>query len=208
MLAAHLVPGYFAAVGSQSKWPAEWSKNRRIVLWMVALVSTFAPDWDVIYNGLFRGFVNHSTLWTHSLFVHLGIGLSWLLLRRLGRWPFVQTLVGLATIGGLSHLFLDTISHGTTLLYPFSLHVFVFPWSIRVLEGGLVAYMTDPIFLMEVLLITIAVAHWITTWGAAPTLKKAALLTLASGFVIFSIIFWISLPILQNIAAAYLGNGL
>jgi hypothetical protein len=58
MLAAHLVPGYFAAVKSEKGWPVEWNAEKRIVLWSVAFVSTFAPDLDVIYNGLFRGFIN------------------------------------------------------------------------------------------------------------------------------------------------------
>jgi len=75
MLIAHLVPGYFAADHSQKTWPAEWSNNQRRWLWTAALVSTFAPDMDVIYNALFRGFINHSWLWTHSLFLHLGVGL-------------------------------------------------------------------------------------------------------------------------------------
>lgn len=159
MLAAHLVPGYFAAVKSQSTWKPEWSKLRAI-LWVVALGSTVAPDLDVIYNALFRGFFNHSTLWTHSVFVYLGFGLLWFTLRALKRFPYLRTLVGLITVGGLSHLLLDVIAHGTPLLYPVSIVVFgVAPE--RVVEGGIWAYLTDPVFLLEPLLFSIALVHWI-----------------------------------------------
>jgi hypothetical protein len=43
--------------------------------------STIAPDLDVIYNTLFRGFFNHSILWPHSLWPHLSLGLAWWTLR-------------------------------------------------------------------------------------------------------------------------------
>ncbi len=102
---------YFAVMASQPHWRAGWSKEQRVMLWVVAFCSTFAPDLDVIYNWLFRGFFNHSVLWTHSIFLHLGICLCWWLLRRSGRWPYVQVLLGLAAIGGLSHLALDVVSH-------------------------------------------------------------------------------------------------
>ena len=84
-----------------------------MLLWGAALGSTILPDTDVFYNVLFRGFINHSVLWTHSLFVYLTIGLVWLLLSKMGRWPYLQMLIGLTAIGGLSHLVLDVIAHGT-----------------------------------------------------------------------------------------------
>ncbi len=208
MLAAHLVPGYFAAVKSQPNWPIEWNRNKRIVLWTVALASTYLPDADLFYNGLLRRRLVHSIPWTDSLFVYLGIGVIWLTIRQIGRWPYAQTLVGLVTFDALSHLFLDMISHGTALLYPFSTQIIGFPWSSRVLGHGMTAYITDPIFLLEVLLITAAIAHWITTWDAATTFKKAALSVLASGFVLFNVAFLVFLPTLQNIAAAYRRHGL
>ncbi|MBI5305118.1 MAG: hypothetical protein HY868_23505 [Chloroflexi bacterium] len=201
MLAAHLVPGYFAAVHSQSQWHPEWSHNRRVALWSAAIFSTFAPDLDVIYNGLFRGFFNHSTLWTHSIFVHSAIVLGWLLLRRIGRWHYFQTLVGLAAIGGVSHLLLDVIAHGTTLLYPLSLRVFVAPFAVRVLEGGFLAYVTDPIFLAEPILSTLALAHWIAQRRIAPRFKNAILVGLVGGLAVFTVAFLLMIPTLQNIVA-------
>jgi hypothetical protein len=200
MLAAHLVPGYFAVVNSQRQWRADWNAKQRVILWMAALISTFAPDLDVIYNTLFRGFANHSILWTHSLFVHLGIGLCWWLLRRNGRWPYLQTLVGLVAVGGLSHLVLDAVSHGTPLLYPVSLHMFGAP-SIRVLEGGFWAYITDPIFLTEPFLLALVAAHWTVSRKPAPRVKKLALFGLIGGVTIFTVTFLLLLPTLQSIVA-------
>ena len=148
MLIAHLAPGYFAVVKSQPSWNPGWNKNQRFLLWAVALGSTVAPDIDVIYNTFFQGFINHSTLWTHSLIPYLGIGLVWLILRDVKRWPFLQTLVGLIAVGGLSHLVLDVIAHGTPLVYPYSLIMIGLP-PTRVVEGGIWAYLTDPIFIFE-----------------------------------------------------------
>jgi membrane-bound metal-dependent hydrolase YbcI (DUF457 family) len=160
MLIAHLVPGYFAAVQLQPRWQPEWNERQRLVLWAVALGSTVAPDVDVIYNALFRSFINHSTLWTHSLFPHLGLLLCWWLLRWTGRWPYLQMLVGLTAVGGLSHLLLDMITHATPLFYPLSLTMIGNP-SERIRNGGIHEYLTDPIFLLEPLLLTLAAGHWL-----------------------------------------------
>jgi hypothetical protein len=226
MLGAHLVPGYFAAVKSQPHWSQEWSKSQRILLWTVALASTVIPDLDVIYNALFRGFINHSVLWTHSLFPYLCVGLCWWLLNRTGRWPYLQMWIGLMTIGGLSHLSLDVIVHGTPLFYPISLTM-VGAAPLRVVEGGFWAYVTDPIFLLEPLLLTLATVHWIFT---APDMKNSTqfvisspttklegytrirernstlqiralvVIGLVSGLILFTITFLLLLPTLQSVA--------
>ena len=117
MLGAHFVPGYFAAIKSRQDWKPQWNRSQRVVLWAVALGSTVAPDLDVIYNALFRGFFNHSTLWTHSLIPYLSIGIFWWLLGYSGKWRFLRTLMGLMAIGGLSHMLLNVIAHGTPLLF-------------------------------------------------------------------------------------------
>ena len=198
MLAAHLAPGYFAAVKSQSQWKPEWNREQRAVLWIVALGSTIAPDLDVVYNALFRGFFNHSTLWTHSIFVYLVICLGWWLLGRSKRWPYFHTLAGLVVAGGLSHLFLDVVSHGTPLFYPLSLHMVGAP-PLRVLQGGFWGYITHPIFLAEPVLLALPVAHWIIRRGLSPRATKLALLGLVSGVIVFSAIFLSLLPVLQSI---------
>lgn len=200
MLVAHLVPGYFAAVWSRPYWNLQWSRNQRVGLWIAAFGSTVAPDMDVVYNMVFRGFFGHATLWTHSIFVHLGIVLGWLLLCCIGRLPYLQMLVGLVVIGGLSHLFLDVISHSTPLFYPFSLRMIGAP-STRVLEGKLWGYLTDPIFLLEPLLLGLAAAHWtLTNRKATPRIKRIALVGLVSGIALISGAFLLLLPALQRIA--------
>jgi len=160
MLVAHIVPGYFAAAKSQSHWKPEWSRGQRALLWATALASTVVPDLDVVYNALFRGFFNHNVLWTHSLFVYLGIGLLWWVLRYVERCSYLSTLMGLVAVGGLSHLALDIIAHGTPLLYPVSM-VMIGIAPARVVEGGVWAYLTDPIFLLEPSAMTLAFVHWI-----------------------------------------------
>jgi hypothetical protein len=199
MLVAHLVPGYFAASKSQHSWKSEWSKPRRMLLWVAALCSTFAPDLDVIYNTFVRGFINHSTLWTHSLFVHGSVGLCWWVLRRFGRLPYLQTFTGLVAIGGISHLVLDVISHGTPLLYPLSMQMFGGP-SSRVVEGGFWAYITDPIFLAEPILLALAAAHWISHQQFTFRSRRLALVGLATALAIFVIAFLLFLPMLQHAA--------
>ncbi len=159
MLAAHLVPGYFAAVKAQPTCKAEWGSGRRRLLWTVALGSTVAPDLDVIYNTLFRGFFNHSILWPHSLWPHLGLGLAWWVLRRAQRWPYLTSLLGVATAGGLSHLALDVLVHGTPLLYPFSIEMFDVV-ATRVVQGDVWAYLRSPIFLAEPLALALAALHY------------------------------------------------
>ncbi len=201
MLVAHLVPGYFAVVKSRQSWKPEWNKSQHTLLWTVAFGSTVAPDLDVIYNALFRGFVNHSTLWTHSLIPYLGIGLIWWGLRYVKKWSFLQTLVGLIVVGGLSHLVLDVIAHGTPLLYPFSLRMFGAP-PVRVVEGGIWAYLTDPIFLLEPLAFTLLLWHWISDQDFTVKIRTAAQVLLLVSFVSFTVIFLWLLPDMQAAVAS------
>jgi hypothetical protein len=203
MLIAHLVPGYFAAVKSQPTWKPDWHQSHRVVLWVAALGSTVLPDIDVIYNLLFRGFFNHSILWTHSVIPHLGVGGLWLVLRLLKRWPYLQTLTGLVAVGGLSHLVLDVIAHGTPLLYPFSLTMFGLP-PARVVEGGFWAYLTDPIFLVEPFAVTLLAWHWIVKQNFTPRGRTVMLTVLWTGFVAFTVVFLWRLRDLQEVVASIL----
>lgn len=159
MLLAHIVPGYFAASYSQSHWQPEWTKNQCAFLWLVAVGSTIAPDLDVIYNVLFRGFMNHSVLWTHSLWPYLALGVVWFALWYFDRFRYLQMVFGLAAFGGLSHLVLDMIAHDTPIFYPFSdAMIGIAPAHVR--EGGLKVYLTDPLFLLEPLLLISMMLHY------------------------------------------------
>lgn len=91
----------------------------------------------------------------------MGLVLIWWLMRRSGNRPYLQTMIGLIAIGALSHLLLDVVAHSTPLLYPFSMIMVGAP-SEHVLNGRVWGYFTDPIFLLEPLLIAFAVGHWIT----------------------------------------------
>ena len=200
MLFAHVVPAYFAATASQKHWPAEWTRTQRLVLWGAALGSIAAPDVDIVTNVLAGRYINHSynLLWTHSLFTHLAIALLWLVLWRLGRWPYLRTLVGLVAIGGLSHLLLDAIAHGTPLFNPFTLALVGFP-PARIVAGGFRAYVTDPLFLLEPYLLALAAVHWLAHTRLAQSLRRLALLGVTGALEAWTIAFVWMLPELQRI---------
>lgn len=225
MLLAHLAPGYFAATQSQPTWKSEWSRKQRALLWLVALGSTVAPDFDVIYNLLFRGFFNHSFLWTHSLFPYLGLAFLWWLLgfrgysqnisaRSASRFslllefgegagggvPYLRTLLGLAAVGGLSHVLLDVIAHSTPIFYPLSTVMIGAP-SVRVLQGGVWGYLTDPIFLLEPLLLVLAGVHWALSSKITPRPRALVLVVLVNGLLIFVVTFLMFLPDMQRTVA-------
>ncbi len=204
MLLAHLAPGYFAAVRSRPSWNTQWNSPRRVLLWAVALGSTAAPDLDVIYNSLFRGFINHSTLWTHSLFLCLFLGFIWWILSYNKKWLFLQTCIGLAAFGWFSHLVLDLFSHGTTLFYPFSMLFVGGVAPARVVQGGLWAYITDPIFLFEPLLLSLVIIHWAWTQNWPVRKRKLLVATTVIGLILFGIVFILSLGYLQAAASRYL----
>ena len=200
MLLAHLVPGYFAASVSRPTWDTNWTPSQRALRWAAALGSTVVPDLDVAYNALFRGFFNHSTLWTHSAFVYLGIGLVWLMLYVAHRGSYVRTLAGLAALGGLSHLTLNVVAHSTPLLYPASMVVRgVAP--ARVVEGGVWAYLTDPIFVLEPLLLGVAIVHWALRQPIAPRARKLVVATALCGMLLFVGCFVAVVPALQGAVA-------
>lgn len=198
MLVAHLVPGYFTAVKTQQICGSEWNTAQKTLAWSVALGSTIAPDLDVVYNVLFCGFFNHSTLWTHSVFVYLGFGLLWLVWRKSKRFVYFGTLMGLVAVGGLSHLVLDIIAHGTPILYPVSMMIFgIAPQ--RVIDGGVWAYLTDPIFLLEPLLIGVAVCHWIGHRESLSAKTRGLLsIVVLCGILAFALAFAAFLPMLQR----------
>jgi hypothetical protein len=196
MLVAHIVPGYFAAHLSKPYLDPSWNRWQHYGLWVVAIGSTVAPDTDVIYNIAWRGFTNHSTLWTHSLFPYLILVLILYGLHWTGRWFYLQSLIGLAIVGGLSHLVLDVIAHSTPLLYPINLTMFGIPPQ-RVVDGGFWAYLTDPIFLIEPILIGIMVAHWILQHSPTRYIRIVTLSILLIGLEVIVTSFLYFLPLLQ-----------
>lgn len=161
LLVSDLVPGYVAVMRSHAHWKPEWSQKQRAALWISALGSTAAPDLHVMYNTVFQGFCGHTILLTYNVLHYVGLALIWWLLRRTGRVPYVRTMTGLIAAGGLSHVFLNVVAHGTSLLYSPSMHGFGSSW-LRMLERGLIPYLKDPVFLLEPFLIGLAVARWLT----------------------------------------------
>ena len=195
MLAAHLVPGYFAVVATKSRWRPVWTPAQQLVLWGVALASTVLPDADVVYNALFRGFFNHSWLWTHSVFLYLALAILWWILRRWNQ--FAAMILGLMVLGGFSHLLLDVIAHGTPLFYPLTPLMIGSP-SMRVTQIGVLGYLTDPVFLLEPLLITIAVIHWIVNSTLPIRVRVVGSIICINILIMFAVGFLMLLPQLQS----------
>ena len=159
MLIAHAVPSYFFIQLTQSSWDDTWSRPQCWLLNGVALGSTVLPDADVVYNILVRGFANHSTLWTHSVWVYGIFGLMSLLCT-IGRWRYIAWCLGLVAVGGFSHILLDALVHNTPMFYPLSLDMIgLAPESV--VEGGISAYIQHPLFLLEIGLWGAVLIHWV-----------------------------------------------
>jgi hypothetical protein len=109
-------------------------------------------------------------------------------LRRAGRWPYGQTLAGLAAIGGLSHLALNVFVHGTPLLYPFSMEMFDVV-ATRVVQGDIRAYVTAPIFLCEPLALTLVALHWTLNHNLKPRVRAFVLTATLGSFTLFAGVF-------------------
>jgi len=92
------------------------------------------------------------------------------------------------------------VAHSTPLLYPFSLMMFGIP-PARIVEGGVWAYMTDPLFLLEPLFLTLAAAYWTLSRKPTPRVRTLTLIVLTSGLVSFTVMFLLLLPMLQTAAA-------
>jgi hypothetical protein len=102
----------------------------------------------------------------------------------------------------MSHLALDAVSHGTPLLYPISLELWGIPPQ-RVVEGGLKAYLTDPILLLEALLLTLMAVHWTVSKSVNLWVRVLASALLLSGLVLFIATFIYLLPTLQTLVAGF-----
>ena len=150
MLFAHIVPGYFVATHVEQTQTT--NSPQRATLWITSLGSCVVQDTDVVYNVVLRGFFNHSTLYTHSLFVPFALALAWGVLVGVGRGGFWRTLLGVATLGGFSHLVLDAIAHNTPMFYPLSTYmVGIAPASV--VQGGVRVYVVHPLMLVEILML-------------------------------------------------------
>jgi hypothetical protein len=202
MLFAHIVPSYVIVSTSQPSWDTQWSPAQHKMLWAAALVSTIVPDIDVVYNTLFRGFTNHSTLYTHSLFPYLLLGIISIGLYAVHRAKYMQTLLMLIAFGGLSHLVLDVIAHNTPLFYPLS-NAMIGNAPARITNGGIAQYITHPIFLLEPTLIIMGILYWIHHRDASSFAKRQLSRLLVAGWVVFIALYLIMLPTMQNAADSW-----
>jgi hypothetical protein len=114
-------------------------------------------------------------------------------------------MTGLVAVGGLSHLVLDVIAHGTPLLYPLSSNLYGAP-SARIVAGGLWAYISDPIFLLEPVMTAIALGHWIHERHWPVWATRWALTGVFCSVIAFGVAFLISLPALQQVTSTLISS--
>jgi uncharacterized membrane protein len=74
----------------------------------------------------------------------------------------------------------------------------------RVVEGGIWAYLTGPIFLLEPLALTLLFCHWINNQNLTPRVRTVALALIVVSFIFFAIAFLWFLPDMQEAVASKL----
>ena len=199
MLVAHLSPGYFAARYSQKYWHPAWNRGQRVALWGIAIGSTVYPDFDVIHNILFYGVPNHyyATLWTHSIFPSLTATLLTILLHITNRGSYLKTALSLFAIGTFSHLVLDVIAHNTPLFYPLTLQM-IGNAPQRIVDGGLRAYITDPLLILEFVLLAAMVLDIITHLPYSSNSRRRLAISVISLTIVVAVLFVALLPTLRT----------
>jgi hypothetical protein len=95
-------------------------------------------------------------------------------------------------------LTLDVIAHGTPLLYPASMRV-VGVAPVRVVGGGIWAYLTDPIFLLEPLFLGATSVHWILGRRMASYVQRLVLAMTMCVLLLSTGVFASLLPVLQGL---------
>ena len=72
----------------------------------------------------------------------------------------------------------------------------------RVVEGGFLAYVTDPIFLIEPFFLILVPVYWILNHKSISQAYRLTLIGLVGGWVLFAITFLLLLPVLQDATAS------
>jgi hypothetical protein len=160
MLVGHLAPVGPIAAAVARRWDSKWSPWTRTLPWVGAAAGCVFPDLDVISNVLLNGRLLHLYYLPHSVLPYLPLlFLGWLLVRSRRARPAGWTVVAFS-LGVLSHLALDVVSHGTVLFYPLwnGLVGWTFPWT-----GGhvLQAYFQSPNFWLEPGVLLAAALWWL-----------------------------------------------
>lgn len=160
MLIGHLAPVGPIAFAVERRWRPEWPRWTRKLPWAAALAGCVFPDFDVIVNTLFNGVLHHLYYLPHSIFPYLPVLFFGILLIRWRRTRLAGYTVLAFSLGALSHLLLDVISHGTVLFYPLwnGLVGWTFP---RLDERVFVSYLHSPNFWLEPFVIFVAAIWWL-----------------------------------------------
>ena len=181
MVLGHLAPCGPIAAAVERSWRPEWPRWTHVLPWAAALAGCVFPDLDIIANILINGVSTHPCRWPHSAFPYLPVLIvGWLLVRReRTRLAGLTVLTFEAAI--LSHLLLDTISHGAVLFYPLWNGAVGWTCPPRAGESVMMAYFHSPNVWLEVGVIAVAGVWWLRryvgVWGRrrAGRAKRVAL---------------------------------
>lgn len=161
MTIGHLAPFGPIAATAERHWRPAWPRWTRALPWAAALAGCLFPDLDVVANVLLTGRLLHMYYLPHSVLPYLPVvALGWLL----SRWQRTR-IAGLTVLtfgaSNISHLLLDVVSHGTTLLYPLWPGLVGWTYPARTGESVFVAYLRSPNVLLEVGVLIAAAAWWL-----------------------------------------------
>jgi membrane-bound metal-dependent hydrolase YbcI (DUF457 family) len=123
--------------------PGAWPDGRSLV---ICVTAALAPDLDLLLR--FVDGRNHHQAESHSVGAAALAGLAVYLLARVRAWPRARALGLLASLGWLSHIFLDYLGRdthppiGLLLFWPLPLGYFKFPWPLFLDIGRTLAWET------------------------------------------------------------------
>ncbi len=188
MLFAHAPAGYLALKATEKFWnKVKFDKKRRIILYLVGILSAVFPDFDVIYYYLFSAESSHRTYFTHGFVFYIFIFLVIYIIGLIWKKRFIKSLAWVILIGSFSHLLLDMIASGITVFAPFS------NWMIGMRSLGFVKnyWIGNNIFLvnytLELLIIITALIVFL--WGWAKE-RVYQIILIVSGLIIFILGSW------------------
>ena len=138
---------------------SKFTEKEKTVLWFVGITASVLPDFDITYSVL-NHLSNHRDFITHGIFIYLIIALIIYSLsflqdkKEFGR-KFFKTLSLIFSAGIASHLFIDTLAGGISLLAPLTYRVIGFGMLVKRGNGNwLTAYLKSWYMLVETLMVT------------------------------------------------------
>ena len=112
-----------------------FTEKEKTALWFVGITASVLPDFDLIYS-IFNHLSNHRDFITHGIFIYLLMvtiiySLSFLQDKKEFGRKFFKTLALVFLVGIATHLLIDILAGGISLLAPFTYKVLGLPLTIQ-----------------------------------------------------------------------------